>query len=73
MLLEDDRQLQLADNLIPVIRRDVLRTSPQIADLIDPWLARLTQEELTALNERVNVDGADPADVVVEWLTRYGL
>ena len=73
VLLEDDQQLQLADNLIPVVRQEVLDESPEIAELIDPWMARLTQEELTALNKLVFVDQEDPADAVEQWLSDNGL
>ncbi len=73
VLLEDDKQLQLSDNLIPVIRREVLDASPEIADLINPWMAKLTQEELTELNRRVSIDQEAPADVVEEWLAENGL
>ena len=73
VLLEDDQQLQLADNLIPVVRQEVLDESPEIAELIDPWMARLTQEELTALNKLVFVDQEDPADAVEQWLSEGGL
>ncbi|MDQ3223522.1 MAG: glycine/betaine ABC transporter substrate-binding protein, partial [Gemmatimonadota bacterium] len=61
------------DNLIPVVRQEVLEESPEIAELIDPWMAMLTQEELTALNKLVVVDQEDPADVVEQWLSENGL
>ncbi|MGI8533312.1 MAG: glycine betaine ABC transporter substrate-binding protein [Candidatus Limnocylindrales bacterium] len=73
VLLEDDQQLQLADNIIPVMRQEILDASPEIADLINPWMALLTQEELTALNAAVNVDQEDPADAVSTWLADNGL
>jgi len=73
VLLEDDKQLQLADNLIPVVRQEVLDESPEIAELINPWMEALTQEELTALNKLVFVDQEDPADVVEQWLSENGL
>jgi osmoprotectant transport system substrate-binding protein len=63
----------LADNIIPVIRQEVLDESPQIADLINPWMADLTQEELTGLNLQVNVEQEDPADAVAAWLEENGL
>lgn len=73
ILLEDDKQLQKADNLIPVVRTEVLAANPAIADLLDPWTAKLTQDELTALNKRVAIDQEDPEDVVGEWLSSNGL
>ncbi|MBA3778777.1 MAG: ABC transporter [Chloroflexi bacterium] len=71
VLLKDDKQLQLADNIIPVIRQDLLDESPPIADLLNPWMAKLTQEELIGLNQAV-ADQEDPADVVSAWLTENG-
>jgi osmoprotectant transport system substrate-binding protein len=73
VLLEDDQQLQLSDNLIPVVRQDVLDETPEIADLINPWMVTLTQAELTALNALVIVDQEDPADVAEQWLADNGL
>jgi osmoprotectant transport system substrate-binding protein len=73
VLLEDDRQLQLADNLIPVIRQETLQASPAIGDLLNPWMARLDQEQLTELNKRVSIDQDDAGDVVREWLATNGL
>jgi osmoprotectant transport system substrate-binding protein len=73
VLLEDDKHLQLADNLIPVVRQEVLDEAPAIADLLNPWMAKLTQEELTSLNKLVSVDQQDPADAVERWLADNGL
>lgn len=73
VLLEDDKGLQLADNLVPVVRREVLDATPEVADLLDEWSARLTQEVLTDLNKQVAIDQSDPADVAGEWLAAGGL
>jgi osmoprotectant transport system substrate-binding protein len=73
VLLADDKQLQLADNLVPVLRQAVLDATPAIADLLDGWMAKLTQEALTDLNKQVSVDQKDPKDVVEAWLGGNGL
>ncbi len=73
VLLADDKQLQLADNLVPVLRQAVLDATPAIADLLDGWMAKLTQEALTDLNKQVSVDQKDPKDVVKAWLGANGL
>jgi osmoprotectant transport system substrate-binding protein len=73
VLLEDDKQLQLADNLVPVLRQDVLDATPAVADILDGWSAKLTQAALTDLNKQVSVDQADPKDVVTAWLAANGL
>ena len=73
VLLEDDKQLQLASNLVPVLRQEVLDATPAIADLLNGWMAKLTQEALTDLNKQVTVDQDDPKDVVAAWLAAGGL
>jgi glycine betaine/choline ABC-type transport system substrate-binding protein len=73
VLLEDDKGLQLADNLVPVVRQEILDATPEVADLLDAWSAKLTQEALTDLNRQVAVDQSDPADVAGAWLAAGGL
>jgi osmoprotectant transport system substrate-binding protein len=73
VLLEDDRQLQLADNLIPVVRTEVLEVSPGIGDLLGTVTAKLSQDELTNLNKSVTLDLVDPAEAAAAWLTVNGL
>ena len=73
VLLQDDKQLQLADNLVPVIRQAVLDATPAIADILNPWMKALDQASLTDLNKQVSVDQKDPKDVVKAWLDASGL
>ena len=72
MLLNDDWQLQLADNLIPVVRTAILDASPEVADLLNGIVAKLSQAELTSLNKAVTVDAIDPAVAAKDWLTANG-
>jgi osmoprotectant transport system substrate-binding protein len=58
---------------VPVLRQAVLDATPAIADLLDDWMAKLTQEALTDLNKQVSVDQKDPKDVVEAWLAANGL
>lgn len=73
VLLADDKQLQLADNLVPVLRQAVLDATPAVAGLLNGWTAKVTQEALTDLNKQVSVDQKDPKDVVKTWLAANGL
>jgi osmoprotectant transport system substrate-binding protein len=73
VLLEDDKQLQLADNLIPVVRKEIVDANPGVADVLNTMMSRLTQEELTNLNKAVTVDLESPADVAREWITAQNL
>jgi osmoprotectant transport system substrate-binding protein len=72
VLLEDDKHLQLADNLVPVVRQAVLDANPGLADLLNAIMSKLSQGELTALNKSVAVDGKDPDAVAAAWLTANG-
>jgi osmoprotectant transport system substrate-binding protein len=72
VLLEDDKQLQNADNVIPVIRTEKLDAAPRVDETINDWMAKLTQEELIGLNQQVSIDQEDPADVVSAWLEENG-
>lgn len=72
VLLADDRQLQLADNIIPVIRTKILDTSPEVGDLLNGIVSKLSQAELTNLNEAVTVEAIDPAIAAKDWLTANG-
>lgn len=73
VLLQDDKHLQLADNLIPVVRAKILDASPEVGDLFNAIVAKLGQAELTKLNKAVTVDGVDPAVAAKDWLTTNGL
>jgi osmoprotectant transport system substrate-binding protein len=71
ILLEDDRQLQNAENITPVVRTEVL--DDEIEQLLNDVSATLTTENVTELNGRVEIDGEDPADVANAYLTEEGL
>lgn len=72
VLLADDKGLQLADNLVPVVRQAVLDAHPDVATLLDGISAKLSQSELTTLNKQVTVDGTPAADAAKAWLTANG-
>jgi len=73
VLLEDDKSLQLADNLVPVLRQEVLDATPEAAKILDELSSKLTQEALTELNKQVAVDQVDPADAAKAWLATLSL
>jgi osmoprotectant transport system substrate-binding protein len=72
--LVDDRHLQPAENVTPIVRRDSLdRFGPAFASVIDGVSARLTTETLRDLNGLVSFDGRQPASVARDWLRSQGL
>ena len=73
VILEDDRKLQPAENVTPVVRTEVLsRYGPALSDLINAVSAALTTEELRAMNAEMAVDARQPAAVAADWLRREG-
>ena len=71
VVLEDDKELQPSENLIPVIRTEVV--NDEITDLLNAVSAKLTTEELSELNRQVDVDKEDPENVARTWLEEQGL
>jgi osmoprotectant transport system substrate-binding protein len=69
--LVDDRHLQDAENLTPVIRTEKL--NDEVRGALDGVSARLTTENVTTLVGRVAIDGRDVATVARDFLTANGL
>lgn len=70
VVLEDDKNLQSADNIVPLVSSDL---SQEAKSLLDEVSAVLTTEEITELNKRVAIDLEDAADVAREYLESKGL
>ena len=69
--LADDRRLQPADNVVPVLRRELLDAyGPPLVNLVNAVSAQLTTVELTRLNLEVS-DGRRPADAAAAWLRAH--
>ncbi len=69
--LEDDRRLQPAENVVPVLRREVLDAyGPSLVRLCNAVSAQLTTTELTRLNLQV-ADGQPAAEAASAWLRAH--
>jgi osmoprotectant transport system substrate-binding protein len=75
VVLDDDRGLQPAENLVPMVRSDILAAADgtRVAGALDEVSQRLTTASLRFLNWRVSVAGNDPASEARAWLIRQGL
>lgn len=74
VVLEDDRELQPAENVIAVLRDPVVdHYGEEIVSRLEAVTSRLTTDELAELNRRVDVDGETPARVASSWLGTEGL
>jgi osmoprotectant transport system substrate-binding protein len=69
--LVDDRRLQDAENITPVIRSEVL--NDEIRGLLDAVSAQLSSKTMTELVGQVVIDGHDVATVATGFLTSNGL
>ncbi len=71
--LEDDMGLIRAENIVPVIRNEVLDAyGAGVSDLLNAISAKITTEALIALNGFVEIDAEDPEDVATAWLQENG-
>jgi osmoprotectant transport system substrate-binding protein len=74
VLLEDDKKLQPADNVVPVVREDLLARVPaDFKTTVNGVTAKLTTAELTGLNKLVEIDRKDPRDAAASWLKEKAL
>ena len=69
--LVDDKHLQNAENITPVIRSDKLNN--EVRGLLDAVSARLSTENVTELVGKVVIDKQHVAAVAREFLTANGL
>jgi len=73
VVLDDDKQIQPAQNLVPAVSSDFLDEHPDLADILNPLMAALTTDKLTELNTRMAVDREKPEDVAADFLAEEGL
>jgi glycine betaine/choline ABC-type transport system substrate-binding protein len=71
VVLEDDKNLQPAENITPVVNSETL--DPTIESLLNDLSATLTTDKMLELNGRVELDQEDPADVAADYLESEGL
>ena len=72
VIIEDDKGLQLADNLVPVVGKD-FADDADLADALNALADQLTTDDLASLNKKVDGERQKAADVAKEFLTSKGL
>ena len=73
VLLEDDQEIQPAQNLVPAVSTEFLDEHPDLEDTLNELMGVLTTANLTELNGRVAVDREKPEDVARDFLVEEGL
>ncbi|HEX9978573.1 MAG TPA: ABC transporter substrate-binding protein [Acidimicrobiia bacterium] len=73
VLLEDDMNLQPSENVVPVVRNEIITAyGSEFTDLLDSVSAKITTAELSELNKRYGIDAMDADVLAREWLTANG-
>ena len=67
VILEDDKMLQAADNLVPIVNTESAGDA-QIAEALNALADVLTTEDLAGLNQKVDGERQEAADVAQEYL-----
>ncbi len=74
VLLKDDKHLQPADNVTPVVNDTVVNAyGADLKTLVDGVSAKITTEGLTELNKQTDIDQQDPDTVAQAWLKKENL
>ncbi len=71
-VLQDDKKLFPPDNVGLIVRSSVLQKNPAIAALMAPVAAKITNDVITGLNEKVEIENQKVDDVARAWLTQNG-
>lgn len=66
-LLEDDKHVWPPYNLAPIVRDEVLEAHPEIEETLNKISPKITTEEITKLNAKVDVDKESYKDVAKEF------
>ncbi|HEY8771926.1 MAG TPA: ABC transporter substrate-binding protein [Candidatus Limnocylindria bacterium] len=74
VLLEDDKHLQPAQNLVPIASKELADAGGSaLADTLNAITAKLTTEALTQLGASINIDHNEIPDVAKKFLKDNGL
>ena len=72
-VLEDDRRLQPAENIVPVVSNaTILRHGPALGEALNGVSERLSPQALKGLNRQIAA-GTSPQDAAHAWLNSQGL
>ena len=72
-VLEDDLQFYPSYMCGNVVRSEVLKEHPQLQDVFDKVAGILTDARMAELNNKVEAEGMEPADVAKQFLKESGL
>lgn len=68
VVLEDDQQLQNADNVVPAVNLATAQANPALLPALDAVSTAMTTEELIELNAAVDLERQSAEDVAPAWV-----
>ena len=68
--LEDDKHLQNADNVTPVVRTKTVNSDAD--SVLNDVSSKLNTEDLIAMNKKADVDKQEPDAIAADWLKSHG-
>jgi osmoprotectant transport system substrate-binding protein len=71
--LEDDKHYFPPYQAVPLVRQEALQRWPQIQTALDALAGQVTADDMRAMNEAIDGQHRDPADVVRAFRNRKGL
>src|SRR2546425_5320703 len=71
VVLEDDKHLEAADNLVPLVRAAV--DTPDIDTILNSVMAKLTTDNVLAMNKQYDVDKKDAVAIAQAFIQQNGL
>jgi len=72
-VLEDDRHYFPPYEAVPLVRDDALKRWPALRGALGDLANKISADEMRAMNEAVDVEHRDPAEVVREFRQKKGL
>ena len=73
VVLEDDKHLQNADNVIPAVNAATATSQPAVLPALNAVSAALTTKDLVNMNHAVDVDRKSAEDVAAAWVKKSGV
>jgi osmoprotectant transport system substrate-binding protein len=72
-VLEDDKHYFPPYQAVPLVRKEALQRWPQIQTALDALAGKITAEDMRAMNEAIDGEHRDPAEVVGEFRRIKGM
>ncbi len=71
--LEDDKDLQLADNVVPAVNAQAAQAQPALLPALNAVSGALTTDDLVEMNAAVDVERQSAEEVAAAWVEESGV